>query len=280
MMPVAAMKDRLTSASDAAEFLNVWLDDLPLDPDLAAAFQSYYGSYRRSFSARARRHYAEQLTEIEERVRANPGARVLEVGCGMGTESLWLGMQGADMTGVDVRPDRLAVAKARHAVLEDQLARCVNCKFLKTSLLDLPEDEKFDFIWMEQTFHHLEPRAEAVAKIAELLKPGGEVVISEANGWNPFLQAQLFLRRGLPKVVTMTSQDGTSIAYGDERVTTSGALRRTLAQVGISQVSVRHFRAFPNRAVFQPVAGLERALAAARVVPLLTHFNYVGAARP
>ncbi len=272
-----------TSFAQAATidaFLAAWLDHDWLGDADAQAFEIYYGSYRRSFSPRARAHYALQMTEIEARVRGNPGARVLEVGCGMGTESLWLGMQGADITGVDVRPDRLAVAKARHAVLEDQLARSLSCKFLGRSLLDLPGDEKFDFIWMEQTFHHLEPRAQAVEKIAELLKPGGEVVISEANAWNPFLQGQLFLRRGLPKVVTMTSQDGTSIAYGDERVTTAGALRRTLARVGIFQVSVRHFRAFPNRAVFQSVAGLERALAAARVVPLLTHFNYVGAARP
>jgi hypothetical protein len=77
----------------------------------------------------------------------------------------------------------------------------------------------------------------------------------------------------------MTAADGSKHAYGDERVTTAEGLRKTLAAVGISQVSVRHFRAFPNRAVFQPVAGLERALAAAHIVPLLTHFNYVGAAR-
>jgi hypothetical protein len=78
----------------------------------------------------------------------------------------------------------------------------------------------------------------------------------------------------------MTADDGTSIAYGDERVITAGGLRRTLARIGIAQVSVRHFRAFPNRAVFQPFAGVERALAAAHIVPLLTHFNYVGVARP
>jgi 2-polyprenyl-3-methyl-5-hydroxy-6-metoxy-1,4-benzoquinol methylase len=260
-------------------FLAAWLDHGLLRGADARAFNTYYGSYRRSFSPRARAHYALQMTEIETRVRGNPGARVLEVGCGMGTESLWLGLQGADITGADVRPDRLAVAKARHGVLEDQLGRNVSCKFLGKSLLDLPEDEKFDFIWMEQTFHHLEPRAQSVAKIAKLLKPGGEVVISEANAWNPFLQAQLFLRRGLPKVVTMTTDDGKAIAYGDERVTTAGALCRNFARVGISQVSVRHFRAFPNRAVFQPFAGLERAIAASRVVPLLTHFNFVGAAR-
>jgi len=262
------------------EFLAGWLENDWLTGADASAFNTYYGSYRRSFSPRARAHYALQMTEIEGRVMANPGARVLEVGCGMGTESLWLGLQGADITGVDVRPDRLAVAVARHGVLEEQVSRKVPCRFSGISLLDFPDDEKFDFIWMEQTFHHLEPRAQAAAKIAGLLKPGGEVVISEANAWNPFLQAQLFLRRGLPKVVTMIADDGTSIAYGDERVTTAGGLRRTLARVGIAQVSVRHFRAFPNRAVFQPFAGVERALAAAHIVPLLTHFNYVGVARP
>ena len=271
-----AIGERFARAATIAEFLAVWMDEPLLDGPLAATFNTYYGSYRRSFSPRARDHYAQQMTEIEALVRARNGARVLEVGCGLGTESLWLGMAGADVTGIDVRPERLAVAEARRGVLEQQLGRELSTRFSAGSLLDLPGAEPFDLIWMEQTFHHLEPRAEVVKKIAALLKPGGQVVISEANAWNPFLQAQLFLRRGFPKVVIMTGEDGTAHAYGDERVTTAGRLSRDMARVGVAEVSVRHFRAFPNRAVFQPVAGLERALAAARIVPLLTHFNYVG----
>ena len=267
---------RFAGAATIDAFLHGWLDGRLLTGANAEAFNTYYASYRRSFSARARQHYAQQITEIETRVRANPGARVLEVGCGMGTESLWLAMCGADIMGIDVRSERLAVAQNRHQVLADEMGCKLTAEFSNTSLLDLADDKKFDFIWMEQTFHHLEPRAQSVAKIAALLKPGGEVVISEANAWNPFLQAQLFLRRGLPKVVTMTVADGGKHAYGDERVTTAGGLRKILAAAGIEQVSVRHFRAFPNRAVFQSVAGLERALAAAEIVPLLTHFNYVG----
>jgi hypothetical protein len=43
---------------------------------------------------------------------------------------------------------------------------------------------------------HLEPRADVVAKLARLVVPGGHVVFSEANGWNPLLQAFLFKLRG------------------------------------------------------------------------------------
>lgn len=202
-----AIGERFARAATIAEFLAVWLDNPLLDGPLAATFNTYYGSYRRSFSSRAQDHYAQQMIEIEALVRSRPRVRVLEVGCGMGTESLWLGMAGADVTGVDVRPERLAVAEMRCRVLEQHLGRKIATRFSLDSLLDLSGTEPFDLIWMEQTFHHLEPRAEAVKKIAELLKPGGKVVISEANAWNPFLQAQLFLRRGLPKVVTMTGPD-------------------------------------------------------------------------
>lgn len=264
------------TAPDIAAFLKVWLSIDVLTGEPAAAFEAYYGGYRRKFPERMQRVYAGQIAEAEELVRRLPGLLVLEVGCGLGTESLWLAMAGARVTGIDLRPDRLTAAEARRRLLQQNLGRKLDCRFRLSSLLDLPERPNFDLIWMEQTFHHLEPRARMVAKAARLLKPGGHVVISEANAWNAPLQAQLFLRRGLPKVRTMRGADGREHQYGDERITTAGAIRRAFARCGVGPVSLRYFRMFPNRAVFDRLAWFETAPALRNAAPLFTHFNYVG----
>jgi 2-polyprenyl-3-methyl-5-hydroxy-6-metoxy-1,4-benzoquinol methylase len=47
-------------------------------------------------------------------VRPNPGLRVLDYGCGIGVVSAQLAMAGCAVTGADVSPEILAVAKARH----------------------------------------------------------------------------------------------------------------------------------------------------------------------
>ena len=264
------------AASDIASFLQLWLSVDFLTGASAAAFEAYYGGYRRAFPERMQRAYAGQIAEAEKIVRLNPGLRVLEIGCGLGTESLWLAMHGAKVMGVDLRSDRLAAAEERRRFLEDQLGRPVPCRFRIDSLLDLPEKPKFDLVWMEQTFHHLEPRSRMVAKAARLLAPGGHIVISEANAWNAPLQLQLLLRRGWPRVKTMTGPGGRKHAYGDERITTAGALRRAFARCGVNSVSVRYFRMFPNHAFFDRLAAIERAPALIRLAPLFTHFNYVG----
>ena len=71
-----------------AEFLAWWFAEPRLPTSEQAVLESYYTSFRRSFGPRMRRLYAAQVREAEELVRAAPGLTVLEIGCGLGTESL------------------------------------------------------------------------------------------------------------------------------------------------------------------------------------------------
>ena len=48
--------------------------------------------------------------------------------------------------------------------------------------LDL-DGQQFDFIFMKDVFHHLEPRKQIVKKIGEILAPGGSILIIEPNFW-------------------------------------------------------------------------------------------------
>ncbi len=280
-VPVPAPTDaaaRLAGAPDIAAFLSVWLEGGLLDGAAAETFRHYYGSFQRSFTGRTRRYYASQIAEAEALLRAQPGARVLEVGCGLGTESLWLALQGGDVTGIDLRADRVAGAQARLAVMQ-RLGHAQRCRFQFASVFDLPAGAQYDLIWMEQTFHHLEPREQIVRKIASLLAPGGHLVISEANAWNPALQLELLIRRGLPRVIQLTGDDGRAHPYGVERVTTAANLRRLFADAGVVCESIRHFRMFPNRPVFDRFSAFETAPGTAAILPLFLYYNYVGVRR-
>ena len=264
------------SAPDIAEFLDIWLSNELLDGGAAEIFSAYYKSYEKSFSPRMRQLYAGQLREAENIVKNYTSAAILEVGCGLGTESLWLALKGADVRAIDVRKDRIGTAIARQRVLETAIGRPVACKFSCRSFLELNDAETFDLIWMEQAFHHLEPRREVVQKTTKLLKPGGYLVISEANALNPLLQLELFIRRGIPRVEMLQGPNGTWHPYGVERITSAMILARTFECAGVRRIGVRHYRMFPNKPMFDWLASMEEFLAQNALAPLLTHFNYVG----
>lgn len=266
----------ILAAANISEFLDVWLSNDLLDGDAAKTFATYYRSYLKSFTPRMRHFYADQIREVEDVIAGKSNASILEVGCGLGTESLWLALKGGRVRAIDVREDRVDTAKTRHSILEREIGRPVACTFHCGSFLDIDDRESFDVIWMEQAFHHLEPRSQVVRNIADLLKPGGHLVVSEANALNPILQLELFVRRGFPRVATQEGPDGKLHPYGVERVTTARALAKGFDRVGIRCLSVRHFRMFPNKPIFNRFAKFETGLASNALGPLLTHFNYVG----
>jgi len=273
---VTGQTDPFAGVADISEFLAACLSTNLLVDGAKATFDNYYRNYHRNFSPRMRHYYADQIREIESITLSSPGLRLLEVGCGLGTESLWLASKGARVTAVDVRRDRIDVARAHQTVMQERYGRKLDVDFQNRSILDLEETETFDAIWMEQAFHHLEPRRDVIGKTAKLLRPGGYLAISEANALNPLVQAELLHRRGRPRVETMAGPAGKEIEYGIERITTAGSLTRAFAGAGIRRTGLRYFRMFPSSPAFDVLGGVERALTRPWLAPLLTHYNWTG----
>lgn len=258
-----------------ADFLQWWLRNDVLPPPHAATFKTYYGGYIGRFGRYVRHHYANQTREICDFIRESSAPRLLEVGGGCGTEALWFALRGARVVAVDINEDRLAVARARQAIVEKAIGRRLDLEFRSCSLFEIRESGGFDLIWMEQAFHHVEPRDEVYSTIARLLAPGGRIVISEANGWNPLLQLVLFRRRGFRTIVDRTTADGQRILYGNERITVPSAMSHGFEAAGVRREAVRYFRAFPNVAGADALQPLER-LIPSYAAPLFSHYNYIG----
>src|SRR4051812_1209788 len=83
-------------------------------------------------------------TELQQVIRQKTiqPCRALELGCGTGTNSVWLAQQGFEVTGVDVAP--LAIDRAK----ERASAAGVTVRFVVADLLDMPEpDGLFEFFF-------------------------------------------------------------------------------------------------------------------------------------
>jgi SAM-dependent methyltransferase len=97
-----------------------------------------------------------------------PGKRVLDVGCGTGTNSLWLAQQGCDVLGVDI--SAAAVEKARQRA--GKACRFAVVDFLKDDVPGGP----FDLVFDRGCFHVFDAAADRsafAARVARVLAPRG-----------------------------------------------------------------------------------------------------------
>lgn len=120
---------------------------------------------------------------VGERLR---GARVLDAGCGFGTNAVYLAEThgAAQVTGVNVSTVQLASAR-EHAAASPAAARV---DFLHASVTDLPlEDASVDVVVSVEAAFHFDTRARFFAEARRVLRPGGvlsmvDLVVPPARG--------------------------------------------------------------------------------------------------
>lgn len=257
----------------AAEFLSSWFH-YPLDEPERTTFSVYYTNYIRSFTPRMREHFSRNTKEVMDLIAAaKTPLRVLEVGAGTGTECLWMALNGASVLGVDIQNDRLSTARKRQEVLEKQLGKPLECEFKKMNILEA-EGSAFDILWIEQAFHHMEPREEVLKKLSTLVISGGHIVFQEANALSPLLQILLFMRRGFKTIRTYKDDMGQEHMYGDERILTSKRLSKHLEENGFKIIQTNYYRIFPSSAKFDSLSFLENKLPKFFKF-MFTHYNLV-----
>ena len=118
---------------------------------------------------RYRWHY--HLRELFESLRGSSG-RLLEVGCGIGVDSVQLALCGFDVTGVDLTDSAIEVAR-QHARMRGLsiVFRAGNGERLDFG------DETFEAVYSFGVLHHTPDIRAAVAEIYRVLKPGGKAYV-------------------------------------------------------------------------------------------------------
>jgi 2-polyprenyl-3-methyl-5-hydroxy-6-metoxy-1,4-benzoquinol methylase len=108
-----------------------------------------------------------------------PGARVLDVGCGVGRWSAMLALRGARVTGVDLSPTMVDEARRR----ANALGVGDRCRFLVQDLAELDAGEQFDVVLGVTVLQHIvdcDAFRSAVRRMTDHLADGGRMVLLEA----------------------------------------------------------------------------------------------------
>jgi len=108
------------------------------------------------------------------------GARVLDAGCGTGFYTEWLVEEGAEVVGVDVSEEMLALA--REKVGDDT-------EFHRADLgepLDFLDDDSFDGVVSALVLGYVEDWGAVFEEFARVLRPGGFLVFSTGHPVDTF----------------------------------------------------------------------------------------------
>lgn len=150
--------------------------EIPHEAGLLACCSAVYGNPLAELLIGASLHPGglESTRQLLAASRLTPGARLLDAGCGLGASSRVAAAEfGLQVDGVDASQEVIARAEARQ--------RAGRVRWLRADLLDLPfEVDVFDGILAECVLSTL-PRAEALAEMRRVLRPGGRLVMSDVE---------------------------------------------------------------------------------------------------
>jgi 2-polyprenyl-3-methyl-5-hydroxy-6-metoxy-1,4-benzoquinol methylase len=234
----------------------IWLDPMPVPEDLPKAYASYYThdpvqektSYRRFrdlYREVKKAHLAsalgyecesvnwparllsklllffpERRSGIEGEVMflpAQPGAKLLDVGCGSGERLQKMRDMGWSVSGIDF--DETAVRKAKARGLD------VSCGTIPGIWFP---PETFDVVTMGHVIEHVPDPIAMLKECNRILRPGGRVVLSTPNSssWGHKLFKKNW--RGLepPRHLHLFS---------------TSSIKQTLRRAGFARISVRNF---------------------------------------
>jgi 2-polyprenyl-3-methyl-5-hydroxy-6-metoxy-1,4-benzoquinol methylase len=203
-----------------------------------SAVQEYWNSrpcnYRHSVAPVGTKEYFDDVEARKYKVEPHipafadfakyKGKRVLEVGCGLGTESLNFARAGAHVTSVDLSDASLELCKKRFEVFG------LKADFFSGNAEELasilPAGSQFDLIWSFGVIHHTPHPERCVEQFKKLLVPGGELklmvyskvsyklffLMRETNDWdfgkmNQLIATYSEAQTGCPVTYTYTFEE-------------------------------------------------------------------------
>jgi ubiquinone/menaquinone biosynthesis C-methylase UbiE len=216
--------------------------------EVAATGETGSAAYFASLDA-ARREYAPWMDDQLDYAGA-AGRDVLDVGCGQGIDLVRFAAAGARVTGIDLTPRHVELARANLA------ARGLEGTVVVGDAERLPfADASFDRVSSNGVLHHTPGIEAALREIRRVLRPGGEARIVLYNRSSLHYWIHQFLYWGLMKgrLRSEGSMEGV-LSYVEHssvgarplvRVYSPRQARRLMHEAGFSAVGteVRHFHA-------------------------------------
>jgi len=125
-----------------------------------------------------------------------PGARLLDVGCGLGGSTRILARDyGFQVLGISISPQQIHRAQE---LTPDHLS----CRFAVMDALDMGlADGSFDVVWAVEVGPHIANKQGFINGLLRLLKPGGQLVMADWNQRDAGQQPLNYLERLILKIL-------------------------------------------------------------------------------
>lgn len=156
--------------------------------------------------------------ELAEGLGLEPGARVLDVGCGLGGPARFLAAAfECQVTGVDLSPGFVGVAR----MLAERTGLTDSTTFRQADALDLPfADASFDHAWTQHVAMNIQDKAALYRSIHRVLRPGGRLAIYD-----------VIAGEGDPLIFPVPWASAPDISF----LATPETMRRDLADAGFTE---------------------------------------------
>jgi SAM-dependent methyltransferase len=195
-----------------------------------------------------------ETDQIEALLQLHPPQRILDLPCGQGRHAIELARRGYEVTGVDLSPYMLGVARERAD------ASGVRVRWMAGDMREALPGETFDLVLnLFTSFGYFDDEADdrrVVRAAASMLKPGGRFLLEVINGerimgdfqereWFTIGQTAVMERRSLDvsarrMVVerTVSSTDGDETSVHAVRLYSGSAVKTMLDAAGFSRVEL------------------------------------------
>lgn len=169
--------------------------------------------YVHGYSTRETQRLQEQAGILEELLHEGTsypaGSRVLEVGCGVGGQTVLLAERspGAEFVSIDLSPTSLDIAQA----YVDGRALS-NVQFRQADIMSLPfENGSFDHVFVCFVLEHVPDPVSALIELRRVVRGGGSVTVIEGDHgacvWHPETEESLKVWHSLISVQGMLGHD-------------------------------------------------------------------------
>jgi SAM-dependent methyltransferase len=193
------------------------------------AIRRYLRGFWRSEAGWTARWIGERAAELRTR------PRVMDAGSGFGTYSMLYAAAGGEVTGADLRPDRLDAAERRLAFHREKTGEALPVRYARADLTR-EWDGDYDLVWVYNALSHIDPLEAFLAQVRKHLRPGGVLVIGDINGAHPEHLARLNALRGEDVHQEYVAPDGQRHAYAVERPFPPREIREIFVSNGLRMV--------------------------------------------
>jgi SAM-dependent methyltransferase len=162
------------------------------------------------------------FAQVLDRLGVGPGTRLIDIGCGSGYAAAIAAARGARVTGIDITPELVEIARER----------VPGANFVVGGMDDLPfEDESFDAAVGFNAFQFAEDAPRAVREAARVVKPGG--LIAATTFAEPERNQSTALHLALEPLRAAAPAAPAHLPYG---LSAPGGLERLLAEASLEPV--------------------------------------------